>query len=207
MKTILILLVAICVYILLCSFYSAWAGHGLLYINAGFVATGLMLVALLVIFSFCIYHFIRKVRGEWRQWLLRTTILTIGWAATFCIVLIGSRLAMQSGRYFYWRTHKSELESIALNQLKRQQPDGFYYVPTNEVPQLGYPVFVDIDSSNSFQIVGFSHFSTTPRRRSGFIFLKEVNRLAVNALQTHTEGLTQLSTNWFEYGQYKTTAP
>lgn len=207
MKTILTLLVAICVYRLSSAFYSGWTGHGQVGVDAGAVVTFLMPAVLLAIFVFCSYQSIRKGRTQWRRWLLRAIILSAAWAATFVIMLTCVRPAINSGRISYWRTHRSILESIALRQLERQLVDGYYQVPTNEVPELDYPVFVDIDSSNRFQVVVFSHYATAPRRRCGFVFLKDANSSALNTLKANSTPLTQLSTNWFRYGQYKTTLP
>jgi hypothetical protein len=204
MKMILTLLVAICVYRLSCAFYSGWTGHGQVGFNASVVVDCLMAVILLAILVFYSYQSTRKARTQWRRWLLRATILIAAWATTYVIMLMCLRPVINSGRYDYWRTHRSILESIALRQLERQQVDGYYQAPTNEVPELDYPVFVDIDSSNHFQAVVFSHYATAPRRRSGFIFLKDANSSALNTLNANSTPLTQLSTNWFRYGQYKT---
>lgn len=201
-KTVIILLMGICICVIFCAFYSAWTGHGLLFINTGLLTTGLMLAVLLAIFIFYFFQFIHK-RAEWRKWLLRTAVLTIGWATTFCIIIIGSRPAIQFGRYFYWQTYRSELESIAANQLERYQTNGVYSVPTGEITQLDYPVFVQINSTNHLQVVGFSQFATTPSRRSGFLFVKDPNERAMNAIRASARGIKQLNTNWFEYGEYE----
>jgi hypothetical protein len=202
MKTIFILLTTICISVLLCSVYGGWTGHGLLVVKTGFLTIGLMLAVLLAILVFCFCQFVRKGRGEWRRWFLRSVMLTGGWAATFYLILIGTSAAKESGRYFYWKAHKSELESIALSQLEHRRGEGFYKVPTGEVAQLDYPVFVNIDSSNSLRVVGFSHWATTPERRGGFLFIKDANERAVNAIRKNAKWIEQLNTNWFEYGEY-----
>lgn len=202
MKTILFLLAAICIGALSCSVYGGWTGHGLLVIKTGFLTIGLMLAVLLAIFVFCFYQFARKGWGEWRQWLLRTIMLTVGWAAMFYIILIGPGAGIKCGKYLYWKAHKTELEQIALKQLERHRADGFHLVPPDEVAQLDYPVFVDIDSSNSLQVVGFSHWATTPNRRGGFLFIKDASGPAVKAVQENAKWTEQLNTNWFEYDGY-----
>jgi hypothetical protein len=203
MKTIFTLLAVICVGVLSCSVYCGWTGHGLLGVQTVFVAGSLMLAMLLAIVAFCFFQFVRKGRGEWKRWLLRTVTLTLGWAVTFYIILLGPSAAIESGKSSYWKAHKTELESLALKQLEHRQVDGFYYVPTNEVAQLDYPVFVHSDSSNGLQVVGFSHWSTTPGRRGGFLFVKVPSDREISVIQANTEWLRQLNTNWFEYTGYR----
>jgi hypothetical protein len=203
MKTIFILLAAICLYVLSCGVYAGWTGHGLVMIRTGFLSICLLVAVLLAILAFCVYQFIRKKRGEWRQWLSRTAILTIGWVVAFYITFECLSTGARYGSYFYWKTHKSEFESIALKQLERRQADGFCYVQTNEVAQLNYPVFIDINSSNNLQAVGFSHWATIPGRRGGYLFVKDAGERALNAIRTNSGSIVQLNTNWFGYGEYK----
>lgn len=161
-----------------------------------------MPVILLAIVAFCFFQFVRKGQGEWRRWLLKTVALTAGWALTFYIILLGPGAGIKVGKYVYWTAHKTELEQIALKQLESHRPDGFYLVPPSEVAQLNYPVFVDIDSSNSLQVVGFSHWATTPDRRGGFLFIKDASGPALKAVQENAKWTEQLNTNWFEYDGY-----
>jgi hypothetical protein len=207
MKTILALLAAICVYRLSCSFYGGYTGHGWVGMDASMVVTFLMPAVLLAIVVFCAYQFIRSGRTKWRVWLFSVIILGTAWVATCVIMLMFVRTAINSGGHYYWRTHRSILETIALRQLERQKVDGYHQVPTNEVPELDYPVFIDIDSTNRYEAVIFSHYATAPRRRNGFVFLKETNNLALDILRTNAQPLIELSTNWFRYGEYRTTFP
>jgi GntR family transcriptional regulator len=104
----------------------------------------------------------------------------------------------------YVQTYKPELESIALNLLKRPASgpaaDGTYYAQLNELAPLDYPVFWHVDFSNNLRLVAFHYESTNPSSGTGgFLFVQDANERAVNALSTRFKGLVRLDANWFEY--------
>ena len=133
---------------------------------------------------------------------MRTSILVIGWTAAFYIMFLGTSVAVKWGRHLYWSIHKSDLEQIALIQLGTNNSDGFRYASTTEIEQLGYPVFVEIDTTNSLQIVGFVHWSTAPSRRGGFLFIKGINERTASVIATKAKSIQRMNTNWFEFEDY-----
>ncbi len=202
MKAILSLLAAIAVCVSLCFVYAGWTGHGLVVIDTGFLFFGLMAAMLLAILVYCCFQCIRKGLRAWRQWLLRTATLLLGWVVVMYAILVGGHFVLIASGHAYWRWHRVEMESVALKQLELRRVDGVFLVPTNEVPRFDYPVFVQVDSSNGVQLVGFSQWSTSPGRRGGFLFVKAPNDLELGAIKKDAEWVRQLNTNWFEYYFY-----
>jgi hypothetical protein len=112
------------------------------------------------------------------------------------------KISSQTGRYCYWKTHRVELEEIAHDILECYPTAGMHIMPPERISQLEYPVFIYVAPTNAFSLVGFVHWSTTPKRLGGFIYAPHGNDETAGFLDKKTKQHKRIGDKWYEYKEW-----